>query len=55
MTLRMTFAVLALTCAPAFAAPECDRMNDIKITASACGEGMVWDTAAQTCVAKPSS
>ena len=55
MTLKMTFAAIALTLAPGLAAAQCDQMNDTKITASACGEGMVWDTAAQTCVAKPSS
>lgn len=55
MTLKMTFAVLALALAPGLAAARCDHMTDVRITASACGEGMIWDATAQTCVAKPSS
>jgi hypothetical protein len=55
MTLKMTFAVIALALAPGLAFAQCDRMTGTKITASACGEGMVWDTVGQTCVAKPSS
>ncbi len=55
MTLKMTFAVIALTLAPGLAAAQCVHDNAVKITASACGEGMVWDTAAQSCVANPSS
>ena len=55
MTLKMTFAVIALTLAPGLAAAQCVHMPDTRIAASACGDGMVWDTTAQSCVAKPSS
>jgi hypothetical protein len=55
MTLKMTFAVIALAIAPGLAAAQCVHMPDTRITASACGEGMVWDTVAQSCVDKPSS
>ena len=55
MALKMTFAVLALAFAPGLAMAQCDHMTNTKITASACGEGMVWDTAGQSCVQKPSS
>jgi hypothetical protein len=55
MTLKMTFAVIALTLAPGLAMAQCHGMKDVKITASACGEGMVWDTVAQSCVVQPSS
>lgn len=55
MKIRMTLATLALSLAPGLAMAQCDHMRDTKITASACGEGMVWDTASQTCVVRPSS
>jgi hypothetical protein len=55
MTLKLTFAVIALALAPGLAIAQCQERQNIKITASACGEGMVWDTAAQACVGKPSS
>lgn len=55
MTLKMTFAVFALVLAPGLATAQCVHENATKITASACGDGMVWDTVAQTCVDKPTS
>jgi len=55
MTLKMTFAAIALTLAPGLAIAQCNEMKDTKITASACGEAMVWDTVSQSCVSKPTS
>jgi hypothetical protein len=59
MTQTKTLAALALTfvatLAPGLALAQCAHDRAPKITASACGEGMVWDTAAQTCVNRPSS
>jgi hypothetical protein len=56
MKTRLALAALALTFAPAlaFAGGGC-KHDRTRITASACGEGMVWDTVAQACVVKPTS
>lgn len=55
MKLKTTLAALALALAPGLAFAQCDHMTDTKITASACGDGMVWDTVTRGCVEKPSS
>ena len=44
--------VLALSPAAAFAM---GCMGERQTTASACGEGMVWDSASQSCIAPMSS
>lgn len=55
MTLKMTLALIALAVAPTLAAAQCDERKGTKITASACGQGMMWDTTTQSCVDKPAS
>lgn len=56
MMLKTTFAVIALTLAPALALAEggC-HWEKTRTTASACAEGTVFDAATGTCVAQPSS
>jgi hypothetical protein len=54
MKLKTTLAALALALTPGLAAAYCGG-EKAKITASACGEGQVYDAATATCVLKPTS
>lgn len=54
MKLKTTLAALVLVLAPGLAAAQC-ASEKAKITASACGEGQVYDAATGACVLKPTS
>lgn len=54
MKIKLTLAALALALTPGLAAAACGHDRE-KITASACGEGQVFDAATQACVLKPTS
>lgn len=56
MRLKALFAVLALATAPTFAlAQDCRHGNMPRVTASTCGEGLVWDIITETCIAPTNS
>jgi hypothetical protein len=55
MKIKTTLAVIALTLAPSLAAAMCSDKSDMKVTASACAEGQVWDQATGTCTLPSSS
>jgi hypothetical protein len=48
MTMRTALVALVLGLTPALAWASCSTMH--QTTASACGEGQVWDAASQTCI-----
>ncbi|QYK39946.1 MAG: hypothetical protein KF887_10735 [Paracoccaceae bacterium] len=54
MKLKLTLAAIALALTPGLAAAMC-KDGHTKITASACGEGQVYDAASGACVLKPTS
>lgn len=55
MTLRLSFAALALALTPGLAAAMCSDKTPVQTTASVCAEGQVWDAGTQACVLKPAS
>lgn len=55
MTLKTTFAILALALTPGLAVAQCADKGMKSISASNCAEGQVWDTEAQACVVKPTT
>lgn len=55
MTIKTLLAVLALSLTPALAFAQCTGDKHMSTQASACGEGMVYDTATNACVLKPTS
>jgi hypothetical protein len=55
MKLKTTLAALALVIAPGLAAAQCSYGEKASVTASACGEGQVYDAATASCVLKPTS
>lgn len=54
MTIKTLLAVLALSLTPALASAQC-MGSKAKITASACGDSMVYDSTTKSCVLKPTS
>lgn len=54
MTLKTALAALALTLAPTLAFAYCGGVPHTP-TASACGDGQVWDEASQTCIVPQTS
>jgi hypothetical protein len=55
MKTRTLAAAVALTLLPGLAAAMCTGDKHKATTASACGEGQVFDEATRACVSKPSS
>lgn len=55
MKAKLSLAVLALALTPGLAAAMCSDRHSTKITASACGEGQMFDAATQACVVRPTS
>lgn len=55
MTIRTALVALVLGLSPAAAFAMGGCMSERQTSASACGEGMVWDSASQTCIAPMSS
>ena len=53
MTIRLSFAALALALIPTFGLADCPGHGPT--TASSCMEGHVWDPAKGTCIPQPSS
>lgn len=53
MTLKTAFIALVLASAPALAWASCASMH--QTSASACGEGQVFDPASQTCITPQTS
>lgn len=53
MTARLFFAALALGVLPGLAGAQCGSHQVKEITASTCGEGMIWDAGRGTCVDAP--
>ena len=57
MTMKITLSALALALAfaPGLVLAQGCHQDPTRITASACGDTMVWDTKTQSCVEKPST
>lgn len=55
MTIKTLLAMLALSVTPALAFAQCTGDKHMSTQASACGEGMVYDSASASCVLKPTS
>ena len=55
MTMKITLSALALAFAPGLVLAQGCHQDPTRITASACGDTMVWDTKTQSCVEKPST
>lgn len=53
MTIKTTLVALVLALSPGLAFASCSGM--MHQTASTCGEGQVWDAAAQACVTPQTS
>lgn len=53
MTIRLSFAVLALALIPTFGLADCPGHSSA--SASSCMEGHVWDPVKAACVLQPSS
>jgi hypothetical protein len=53
MTFKTAFVALVLGLIPAMASAYC--AGDMRTTASACGEGQVFDPASQTCITPQTS
>ncbi len=54
MKLKVTLTALVLGFSPVMAAAMCSSYTPAQ-TASACAEGMVWDSATETCIEPVSS
>lgn len=54
MTIRLSFAALALALLPSVGMAEC-RGHNSSTSASSCMEGHVWDPVKAACVLQPSS
>lgn len=53
MKIKTALVAVVLAFSPALASASC--MMDRQTTASACGEGQVWDASSQTCIVPMSS
>jgi len=53
MTIKTTLVAVVLALSPAMAFAGCFSAH--QTTASACGEGLVWDAASESCIAPASS
>ena len=53
MSVKTAFVALVLGLTPAMASAYCN--SEVRTTASACGEGQVFDPASQTCIVPQTS